>query len=98
MRIVTNSSSDVVSRNLRLTNEVMRYLLNNPLIFNQLLDQFELVILPAEDPTMRLYNLELLDKYGSENRPIVFARLSSQFDSVTLPMPPKLFVPVALAA
>lgn len=93
-----NTPSDVVSRNLRLTSEVMRYLLNNPLIFNQLPDQFELVMLPTEDPAMRLYNLELLDKYGSENRPIVFARLSSCSESVTLPTPPKLFVPVALAA
>jgi hypothetical protein len=33
------------------------------------------VILPDDDPDMRLYNLELLDKYSSEGKPIVFVRM-----------------------
>ena len=60
-----NKPSDVVERNLRLTGEIMRYLLNNPHVFNSLPDNFELVVLPEDDPDIRLYNLNLLDRYGS---------------------------------
>ena len=71
-------TQDIVERNLRLTEEIMRYLLDNPQIFNSLPDNFELVVLPEDDPDIRLHNLELLDKYGSEGKPIVFARIRSK--------------------
>jgi len=87
--------SDVVERNLRLTEKVMRYLLNNPQAFNALPDNFELVILPDDDPDVRLYNLDLLDRYGSEGEHIVFARIRSQ--STHTPDSPRLFVPIPLA-
>ena len=57
---------EVVERNLALTTEIMRYMLNQPLLFNALPDKFELVILPEDDPEMRAYNLELLDRYGKK--------------------------------
>ena len=56
-------------------------------------DQFELLILPEDDPEIRLYNLELLDKYGSEGMPVVFARLTSS--NAPAQMNPSIFVPVA---
>ena len=66
-----NKPSDVVERNLWLTGETMRYLLNNPQVFKSLPNNFELVVLPDDEPDIRLYNLDLLDKYGSKkgNRP-----------------------------
>ena len=73
-----NAPVNVVERNIRLTGEIMRYLMAYPHVFDSLPDKFELVILPEDDPEMRLYNLELLDKYGSEGKPIVFARLKSR--------------------
>ena len=73
-QIEMNSPKDIVERNLALTSEIMRYLLNQPQVFDALPDKFELVILPEDDPEMRLYNLELLDRYGSEGKPVVFAR------------------------
>jgi hypothetical protein len=89
-----NKPSDVVERNLWLTEEIMRYLLNNPQVFNSLPDNFELVVLPDDDPDIRLYNLDLLDRYGSEGKPIVFARIRSKpTDSIS----PSLFVPISLA-
>ncbi len=72
-QIEMNSPKDIVERNLALTSEIMRYLLNQPQVFDALPDKFELVILPEDDPEMRLYNLELLDRYGSEGNPVVFA-------------------------
>lgn len=85
--------ASIVKRNLALTGAIMRYLLDNPKVFLSLPDQFELVILPEDDPEIRLYNLDLLDKYGSEGKPVVFARLQS---SATLTqMKPSIFVPVA---
>jgi len=60
----------------------MRYLLDYPQVFNSLPENFELVILPDDDPEMRLYNLELLDACGSEDKPIVFARIQSSREGV----------------
>ncbi len=88
----------VVERNIQLTGEVMRYLLNQPLTFNALPDHFELVILPDDDPELRQYNLDLLDKYGSEGKPIVFARLKTHAAQTLTPALPDLFVPLAKAA
>lgn len=93
-----NKSAKIVERNILLVGEITRYLLNNPEIFNSLPDNFELVILPDDDPEMRLYNLELLDKYGSEGKPIVFARVSAHQESSSPQTAPSLFVPVPLAA
>jgi len=93
-----NAPTKVVEKNIRLTGEVMRYLLNNPQVFSVLPDKFELVILPEDDPEMRLYNLELLDKLESEGKPIVFARMKSREESATNKFLPSLFVPVSLAA
>jgi len=82
----------VVERNIALTGEIMRYLLDHPNIFTSLPDRFELVVLPEDDPEMRLYNLELLDKYGSASNPIVFARIKSHQKRIE----PKIFVPLAV--
>ncbi len=88
--------SDVVERNLWLTGEIMRYLLDNPQVFDSLPDNFELVLLPDDDPDMRLYNLDLLDKYGSEDKPIVFARIQSKTTPISDSFSPSLFVPIPL--
>jgi hypothetical protein len=92
-----NKPSDVVEKNLRLTGEIMRYLLNNPQIFESLPDNFELVVLPDDDPDIRLYNLDLLDRHGSEGKPIVFARIRSKPTHVSDAIRPSLFVPLPLA-
>ena len=86
-------NKNIVKRNIDLTGAIMRYLLENPKVFKSLPDQFELVILPEDDPEIRLYNLELLDKFGSEGKPVVFARLPS--NNALAQMNPSIFVPVA---
>ena len=87
--------ADVVERNLDLTGQIMRFLLDNPHVFRSLPDQFELVILPDDDPEIRSYNLELLDRYGSAGKPIVFARTKAHADDSAQPSVPSIFVPVA---
>jgi hypothetical protein len=82
---------DITKRNIVLTGAVMRYLLDNPKVFESLPDNFELVILPEDDPEIRVYNLELLDQYGSEGKSIVFARLKSH----EVAAHPSIFVPLA---
>ena len=90
--------ANVVERNIILVGEIMRYLLNNPQVFSSLPDNFELVILPNDDPDIRLYNLDLLDKYGSEGKPIVIARVKTRQEDVSAQAELSLFVPVPLAA
>ena len=95
-QIEMNSPRDVVERNLALTSEIMRYLLNQPQVFSSLPDKFELVILPEDDPEMRLHNLELLDRYGSEGKPVVFARIRAHQVNELGQQKPSIFVPVAV--
>ncbi len=71
------TSENVVERNIRLTGEVMRYLAEHPRAFSLLPDEFELVILPDDDPEMRSYNLDLLEQYTGEDKAVVFARTKS---------------------
>ena len=95
-RAKVSKPPDVVERNLRLTEEIMRYLLDNPQVFDFLPDSFELVVLPDDDPDIRLYNLDLLDRYGSEGKPIVFARIRSKPTRRSDSISPNLFVPIPL--
>ncbi len=90
--------SNVVKRNISLTKEIMRYLLDNPQVFRSLPDKFELVVLPEDDPEMRLYNLDLLDRYGSEGKPIVFARIKVEGESIAIQDSPSLYAPIPIAA
>jgi hypothetical protein len=53
------------------------------------------VILPDDDPEIRVYNLELLDQYAVENKPVVFARTRSQTGKGRAAGSPALFIPVA---
>lgn len=72
-----SSGPGTVERNIALAGQVMRYLYVNPRILEKLPPHFELIILPEDDAELRLYNLELLDRHGSEGQPIVFARTRS---------------------
>jgi hypothetical protein len=85
---------NVVQRNIALLEALTRYLLAKPHILDSLPDKFELVILPDDDPEMRLYNLELLDRYGSEKDPVVFVRLRSSGEMDFEKSPPSLYVPL----
>jgi len=76
--IQTRKPKNVVQRNLALLGDLMRYLLAEPQVFDALPDKFELILLPEDDPELRLYNLQLLDTYGSERKPLVFVRLKSK--------------------
>lgn len=93
-----NAPQDVVERNIALVGQIMQYLLDHPDVFESLPDDFELVVLPEDDPEMRLYNLELLDSYSNATKPIVFARTQSKARKGRAMARPSLFVPVAPAA
>jgi len=84
---------NVIERNLALTGSLIHYLLEQPNLLASLPENFELVVLPDDDPEIRLYNLELLDNYGSQGRPIVFARVKSSRDSMKKPEIADLYVP-----
>jgi len=76
----------------------MQFLMDNPRLFDSLPEKFELVILPDDDPDIRQYNLELLDKYGSEGKPVVFARISVHPENLETQVKPSIFVPIPIAA
>ena len=90
-----NSPVDVVERNITLVGELMNYLIAQPHLFNSLPEDFELIILPDDDPEMRVYNLELINQYGNEDKPSVFARIHSTQERASKRMRPSLYVPIA---
>jgi len=96
-KVITRAKKpeNVVQRNIALLGDLMRYLLAEPQILNSLPDNFELVILPDDDPEIRLYNLELLDASGSEGKPVVFVRLASGKKVDPGKVRPSLYVPLA---
>ncbi len=89
----TKVNDKIVERNVRLTGEIVKYILNNPKMLGVLPEKFELVLLPEDDPEVRQLNLDLLDKYGSEGKPIVFARINTH--TMTTKWKPSIFVPIA---
>jgi len=90
---VIPSNGDIMSRNLAVTGEVMRFLMEQPQVFDRLPADFELIILPDDDPELRLHNLELLDRYGSEGKPVVFARLKARDRKRFGNLPANFYVP-----
>lgn len=54
----------------------MRYILQQPDVLDQLPGDFRLVILPENDPELRAYNLDLLDKHPPHEKPVVFVRMA----------------------
>jgi hypothetical protein len=92
------SQEGIVARNISLSGEIMQFLMENPQVFSSLPDNFELVILPDDDPELRQYNLELIDKHGSGDKPIVFARVKIHQEKLKSKVQPSIFVPVQIAA
>ena len=85
----------VVERNIALLGDVMRYLLAEPQLLASLPEDFELVILPDNDPVLRRYNLELVDAYESAGKPIVFVRTKTARTPDPVRARPSLYVPLA---
>jgi hypothetical protein len=86
----------VVKKNIALLGSVTRYLLSNPKILHGLPSNFELIILPDDDPEISFYNLKLLETYGSQGKPVVFVRLkTSKAVDVRLSQP-SVYVPLAV--
>lgn len=92
---LSRKPNNIVEKNIALLEKLMEYLLAEPHILSALPDKFELVILPQDDPEMRLYNLQLLDRVGSEGKPIVFARIASSRNLDLERARPQLYVPIA---
>lgn len=86
----------VVERNIALLGDLMQFLLTEPRVLASLPDKFELVILPDDDPEMRLYNLKLLDAFTHQSKPIVFARIRSSKKANWRKTQPSLYVPLAV--
>ena len=86
----------VVERNIALLGDLMRFLLAAPRVLASLPSDFELVILPDDDPEMRLYNLRLLDAFARKDKPIVFVRIKSSNKASWRQAQPSLYVPLAV--
>ncbi len=66
---------NVVQRNAHLVGQLMRYLIEKPELFDALPDDFELVILPEDDPELQQFNLQIFDTHSSDGKTVVFASI-----------------------
>lgn len=96
MATKVNRPEDVVERNIALVGDVMKYLISQADLFASLPDNFELIVLPDDDPEIRQYNLELLSTVGSEGKLVVFARINHSPRLQKGEEKPTLYVPVAV--
>ncbi len=87
-------NDQIIERNLSLVTEVTRFILENPSILDRLPPDFQLVVLPQDDPELSLYNLDLLAGHTEQNKPLVMVRLAAR--QVNFEQnPPQLYIPLA---
>jgi hypothetical protein len=68
---------DVVARNMTLSFEFSRYLLDHPEIDAQVPEGACVVLLPEDDPELCDYNRRISQEKRAAGQPIVYIRLSS---------------------
>lgn len=92
----TTVKRDVAERNLQLTGEFTRYLLQNPAVLEALPDNFELVLLPDNDPELQTYSLHLLNqRQATADRPVVLVWIRARQNGTTNYLPRfQFYVPV----
>jgi hypothetical protein len=89
------SNSTIVERNIQLTGEITRYFLQNPTVLEQLPAQFELILLPEDDPALVQYSLRLLHDAAGDGDPVVFVRIASSQRPLREQNKPEFYVPLA---
>lgn len=86
-------NDQIIERNLNLLTKLTDFILQHPGLLDQLPADFQLVILPEDDPELSLYNLNLLTKQTVQ-KPVIMVRLNiQQFD--VHQQPPQLYIPLA---
>jgi len=66
---------DLFVKNHVLGVEFDRYLLENPGVLEQILDNAEIFFLPEDDPDLSRENLRLAKEHNSEGKPVVLVRI-----------------------
>lgn len=68
---------DVVARNMTLSFEFSRYLIDHPEVEAQVPEGACVVLLPEDDPELCEYNRRICEERREAGQPIVYIRLSS---------------------
>ncbi|RLC78645.1 MAG: hypothetical protein DRI61_09520 [Chloroflexi bacterium] len=68
---------ELFEKNLELQAIFLEYVLKHPDILDQFPQDFQLVILPEDDPELSQRNLELLRTHSNGNKPVVVVKLKS---------------------
>jgi hypothetical protein len=88
-------NAEIIERNMDLVTTVTDYILQHPAMLDHLPADFQLVILPEDDPELSQYNLNLLTEQPEPDKPVIIVRLAVQrlnFKST----PPQVYVPLAV--
>ncbi|OGW67845.1 MAG: hypothetical protein A3H49_01860 [Nitrospirae bacterium RIFCSPLOWO2_02_FULL_62_14] len=69
--------NDVVARNMMLSFEFSRYLIDHPEIEAQVPEGACVVLLPEDDPELCAYNRRICEEKRAAGQPVMYIRLSS---------------------
>lgn len=70
-------SSDLVQRNMTLTFEFSRYLLDHPELEAQIPEGTQVVLLPEDDPELCEHNRQVSERERATGQPVVYIHLGS---------------------
>ena len=70
-------SSDLVQRNMTLTFEFSRYLLDHPELEAQIPEGAYVVLLPEDDPELCEHNRQVSERERATGQPVVYIHLGS---------------------
>ena len=65
----------IIERNLSLVAEVTHFILKHPSRLDRLPPNFQLVVLPEDDPELSLYDPGLLAGHTEQEKPLVMVQL-----------------------
>ena len=86
------TDNEMFNKNIDLQTAFMQYALAHPEILDKLPSDYQLVILPEDDPELARRNQELLKKQKPGDKPIVVVRMKSPQPAKLRVYPPRVKV------
>ena len=87
------TEDELVGKNLILTTEFDRYLLEHPEFSESITPNAQIVLLPEDDPELSRRNLELSEAQREPGQPVVYVRIEKLLPPLSRLVNPRIEVP-----
>jgi len=89
------TEDELVAKNLILTTEFDRYVLEHPEFAEQIPPNAQVVLLPEDDPELSERNLEISRKQREPGQPVVYVRIEKVLPPLSRLVNPRIEVPAS---